>query len=125
MALELQSDLDALARALTQRCGLDARVAHVCGDILAAPPPGAPFDHAVSFLCFLHIRDRERLANRLQQSLKPGATLYVEDYIAHRPLRADEQEALRVKVQCPFVPTTEAYCRTLGKQGSRSWRRPI
>ena len=57
-ALELQPDLDALATTLTARTGLDGRVRHLCANILDDAPAGAPFDHAVSFLCFLHIPDR-------------------------------------------------------------------
>src|SRR5215469_9093694 len=36
-ALELQPKVHAIASDLTQRCGLDGRVAHICGDALSYP----------------------------------------------------------------------------------------
>jgi sarcosine/dimethylglycine N-methyltransferase len=130
-ALELQPDLDALARDLTRRCGLAGKVAHVRGDILDGPPAGGPVDHAVSFLCFLHIPDRDRLAQVLHASIRPGGTLYIEDYIALRDLAPGEREDLAVKVQCPFVPSPGDYRTTLERAGfavetatdmSEAWR---
>jgi sarcosine/dimethylglycine N-methyltransferase len=116
-ALELQPDLDALARDLTRRCGLSGSVNHVCGNILDGLPADAPADHAVSFLCFLHIATRDRLAEVLHGTLKPGGKLYIEDYIALRALTSSEQHDLAGKVQCPFVPTATAYCDTLERAG--------
>ena len=116
-ALELQADLDALARELTRRCGLAGRVSHIRGDILDGPPAGEPADHAVSFLCFLHIPDRERLAGVLHASIRPGGSLYIEDYVALRDLAPGEQEDLATKVQCPFIPTPAAYRATLERAG--------
>jgi hypothetical protein len=53
----------------------------------------------------------------LHQSLKPGGRLYIEDYVALRPLEADERQLLQTKVQCPVVPTPEEYRRTLEDAG--------
>src|SRR5215470_4665888 len=44
-ALELQSELHALATRLTARCGLEQHITHVCGDTLTPPsrmPPSTP-----------------------------------------------------------------------------------
>ena len=78
-ALELQAKVHALATDLTQRCGLDGRVLHVCGDALSHPIPDAAFDAVVSWLAVLHIPDRPRLYARLARALRPGGACYIED----------------------------------------------
>ncbi len=116
-ALELQSDLDALAMALTARTGLGAKVHHLCANILDGPPPGAPFDHALSFLCFLHIPDRFRLFSVIRSSLAPGGSLYIEDFVGLRPLSSAEAAALATKVMCPYLPDRDRYASDLAEAG--------
>ena len=88
-ALELQADLDAVARDLTARCGLAPRVTHVCGDILDGGPRG-PFDGIISLLCMLHIPDKARLFAACRAALKPGGAMYIEDFARARTLSAAE-----------------------------------
>jgi cyclopropane fatty-acyl-phospholipid synthase-like methyltransferase len=116
-ALELQPDLNALATALSQRAGLAGKVHHLCANILDGPPPGAPFDHAVSFLCFLHIADRRRLFSVIASSLASGGSLYIEDFVGLRPLSSAEAAALATKVMCPYVPDRDRYAADLAEAG--------
>jgi cyclopropane fatty-acyl-phospholipid synthase-like methyltransferase len=116
-ALELQPDLNALAMALSQRAGLAGKVHHLCANILDGPPPGAPFDHAVSFLCFLHIPDRRRLFSVIASSLAFGGSLYIEDFVGLRPLSSAEAAALATKVMCPYVPDRDRYAADLAEAG--------
>jgi sarcosine/dimethylglycine N-methyltransferase len=116
-ALELQTDLDALAMTLTRRTGLGSSVHHLCANILDGPPSGAPFDHALSFLCFLHIPDRRRLFSVIGSSLATGGSLYIEDYIGLRQLSSAEAAALATKVMCPFVPDRDRYLADLAEAG--------
>jgi len=108
-ALELQPDLDATAAVLTARCGLADRVAHVAGDILDGPPSGAPFDALISYLAILHIPDRARLFAACRASLTDAGAMYIEDFTQRREPTPAEREALRVKVQCPYVPPLDVY----------------
>lgn len=78
-ALELQPDLDEVARDLTARCGLSSRVAHVCGNILDGAA-AENYDAVISFLCFLHIPERPKLFAACRAALKPGGVMYVEDF---------------------------------------------
>ena len=55
-ALELQSDLHAMATRLTARCGLEQHVTHVCGDALTVAFPDATFNAIVSWLALLTSR---------------------------------------------------------------------
>jgi cyclopropane fatty-acyl-phospholipid synthase-like methyltransferase len=116
-ALELQSDLNTLAMTLTARAGLAGRVRHLCADILDGPPPGAPFDHAVSFLCFLHIPDRRRLFSVIATSLAARASLYIEDFIGLRQPSSAEATALATKVMCPYLPDRDRYAADLADAG--------
>jgi cyclopropane fatty-acyl-phospholipid synthase-like methyltransferase len=108
-AVELQADLDATAAALTRRCGLDDRVHHRCGDVLEGVAERASFDAVVSFLAILHIPDRARLFAVLHDALRPGGRLYVEDFARRGEPTPAQWEALRVKVQCPGLPTPSEY----------------
>ena len=116
-ALELQPDLDALATTLTARTGLDGRVRHLCANILDGPPAGAPFDHAVSFLCFLHIPHRRRLFSVIAASLAAGGFIYIEDFIGLRQPSAAEAAALANKFMCPYLPDRDRYAADLAEAG--------
>ena len=107
-ALELQPDLNEVARGLTARCGLSSRVEHVCGDILDGGM-AQNYDAIISFLCFLHIPDKAKLFAACRAALKPGAVMYIEDYGRPRELFTDEVEALSVKIQCSALPKPNDY----------------
>jgi cyclopropane fatty-acyl-phospholipid synthase-like methyltransferase len=107
-ALELQPDLNDVARDLTARCGLSSRVQHLCGDILQGEL-AKNYDAIISFLCFLHIPDKAKLFAACRAALKPQGVMYIEDYGKPRDLFVDEAEALSVKVQCPALPCPHEY----------------
>jgi cyclopropane fatty-acyl-phospholipid synthase-like methyltransferase len=114
-ALELQPDLDAVARGLTRRCGLDHLVDHRCGNILDGLDGG--YDAIISFLCFLHIPQRARLFEVCRASLKPGGRIYIEDFARHRAPTGEEADMLALKVQCPAIPEPAEYARDLREAG--------
>jgi cyclopropane fatty-acyl-phospholipid synthase-like methyltransferase len=114
-ALELQSDLSELASDLTRRCGLSHLVEHRSGNVLDGID--GEYDAVLSMLCFLHIPNRARLFDVCRKAMKPGATLYIEDYGRHREATLEEAEALAAKVQCPFVPSIEEYRHHLAGAG--------
>ena len=115
-ALELQEDLHEVAKGLTQRCGLSHLVEHRCGNVLDGVESGA-FDGVISFLCILHIAQRDVLFKVLRGALREGGTMYIEDFVARRAATPAEAEALRIKVQCPRLPTVEAYEADLERAG--------
>ena len=116
-ALELQSDLNDTARHLTQRCGLENRIAHVCGNVLDGGQDGQGFDALVSFLCFLHIPDRETLLTKCFAALKPGGRIFIEDFTKLTEPSADEWDILRQKVLCSYLPRQEEYEQQLQAAG--------
>jgi sarcosine/dimethylglycine N-methyltransferase len=108
-ALELQPDLNATAADLTRRCGLADRVTHVAGDILDGAPVDGGYDALISYLAVLHIPDRGRLFAACHRALVPGGGMYIEDFTLRSEPTPAQREALRVKVQCPYVPPPDVY----------------
>ena len=78
-AIELQSDYHDVGTSLTARAGLSDRVTHVHADFLEWPVPQDGFDCVVSWLALFHIPNRTEYLRRIVASMKPGATLFVED----------------------------------------------
>lgn len=97
-AIELQADIDGVARSLTERCGLADRVTHLCGDVLTAKLAANAHDALVSWLAFYHIVDHRALFAKAIATLKPGGRLYVEDLFRHADFGADEQRAVTEKI---------------------------
>ncbi len=116
-ALELQSDLDEVARSLTGRCGLSERVEHACGDVLAHPLPAETYDAVVSWLALYHVPDQTALFARCARALKPGGALYAEDLYERAPLTADEQDRIAHELYGAGLATRENYCTTLKEAG--------
>jgi cyclopropane fatty-acyl-phospholipid synthase-like methyltransferase len=108
-ALELQPELHAIGADLTRRCGLGARVTHLCGDALTCPIPDAAFDAVVSWLAVLHIPDRPRLFKRLARALCPGGGCYVEDLCMRAPFAPWDLHDLRSIVFGVTVTSIAAY----------------
>lgn len=84
------------------------------GDGSSSSSSSPPFDHIVSLLCITHIPESARPALFLQAArfLKPGGTLYIEDfYDKSRPgssLTANEVEKLHSVMACPYLPSSSA-----------------
>ena len=116
-ALELQAQLNATAIRLTARCGLQDKVTHLCGDILDGLPQNRQYDALVSWLAFLHIPDRPALYRNCFSALKPGASLYVEDYFERNPLSERDKLVLSREVCCDHVPTMAEYFDELSGAG--------
>lgn len=117
VALELQPDLNETAMTLTRRCGLSEKIVHRCGDILAPSPEESKYDALVSWLAFLHIPDRATLYSRCRDALKPGASMYVEDFFARDTLTAQERESLSRNIYCDYCPKLEEIKNQLSEAG--------
>jgi cyclopropane fatty-acyl-phospholipid synthase-like methyltransferase len=116
-ALELQPDLDEVARALTGRCGLSDQVEHACGDVLTHPLPAEPYDAVVSWLALYHVPDQAALFARCAGALKPGGTLYAEDLYERAALTPEEQGRIAHELYGAGLATRDDYCATLDDAG--------
>ena len=130
-AIELQADIDGVARSLTGRCGLADRVTHRCGDVLSATLPANAHDALVSWLAFYHIADHQTLFARSIETLKPGGRLYVEDLFRHGDFNTDEQHAVAEKIYGQTLHLRDDYVGALRAAGfteidfedmTESWR---
>lgn len=117
VAVELQSDLHETAVNLTERCGFDGQVRHVCGDILEMSPPGPAFDAILSFLVFLHIPDRERLFGVCRSQLRENGEMFIEDFVLKKQGTDRHLSDLRNKLQCPYLPDAATYEAELKRAG--------
>ena len=121
-ALELQSDLDDVARSLTARCGLTGRVEHVLGDVMTADLEAGGYDAVVSWLALYHIADPRRLFARLSGALAPSGMIYVEDFFRHGDFGADEQPKLAEVIYAQSLPLRDEYIGHLEAAGFRDIR---
>jgi len=115
-ALELQSDLNDVANDLTARTNLSTLVEHIQRDVLDGNF-GSEYDYAISFLAILHIPDRKALWKQIWDCLKPGGSVYVEDFIRCRDLDPKETEDLRNELQCRYLPRMHEYKQQILMQG--------
>jgi len=108
-AIEVEVDRNTLAQSLTDRCGLTDKIEHRAGDFNVLPVKGEPFDHFVSWLSILHIKDRIKCFKNCYNYLKPGASFFIEDFVQVAPFTEQERSDLEIVIACPFVPTFKEY----------------
>ena len=116
-AMELQGDLNDVARSLTQRCQLEDKINHLQGDFLTETLPDDQYDAIVSWLVFLHIPEREKLFNRCLSATRSGGKLFIEDFSKRTEFTEQEKNDLAQKVYCTYVPTAEEYSTQLEGAG--------
>ena len=116
-ALELQSNLHALATRLTARCGLGQRVTHVWGDALTAALPEATFDAVVSWLTLLHIPERPRLLAQLARMLRRGGQCYIEDLYQRAPFATSDLHDVHQTIFGVTLTSIADYVRDLHEAG--------
>jgi len=116
-ALELQPKLHAIGVNLTQRCGLDERITHLCGDALSHPLPDGAFDAVVSWLAIHHIPERPRLCARLTRSLRPGGGCYIEDLCMRAPFAAENLPHVRDVIFGTSLTSIDEYVGDLRSAG--------
>ena len=73
--IDLTADFIETARMLSQRCGLDGKVAFEEGDALAMPFKDAAFDAALCLYVAMNIEAKDKLAAEIARVLKPGGQL--------------------------------------------------
>ncbi|KAJ0165861.1 hypothetical protein CTA2_9697 [Colletotrichum tanaceti] len=117
--IELQQDIHEIAQTINERSGVGGGATSINGNFLHLDPGlmGAPLNHIVSFLCILHIAERETLFKKACDALETGGKLYIEDFFALKPLDAKTVEVLRASVSCPRLPAKCQYMEELEKAG--------
>lgn len=116
--IELQPEIHQLAEKITERNGLAAGVRSVNADFTKLTLD-KPVDYIISFLCILHIPDRDTLFQKAASTLKQGGKLYIEDFFARTALSKEVGDQLRDVVSCPYLPSRDQYISDLEKAGFR------
>jgi len=116
-AVELQRDMDEVARSLTKRCGLDELIEHVCGDIHETPIAASTFDAIVSWLAIYHIPDQRALFSRLHQSMKSGGRIYFEDLFGNDDFTDSEQKEVNELLYGEHLRSKQQYVDDLSHAG--------
>lgn len=114
--IELQPEIHQLAEIITQRNGLSEGVRSVNADFTKLTVD-TPVDYIISFLCILHIPDRDTLFQKVVSTLKPGGKIYIEDFFARTALSKDAGDKLRDILFCPYLPSRDQYIRDLMSAG--------
>lgn len=97
--IDLTEDYVEVAKALTERTGLDSLCSFHQGSVLDMPFDDGAFDAAVSFHVAMNIENRSRFYRELARVLKPGAPLCLFDVMKgpapgmHYPVPWAEVEA--------------------------------
>eukprot|EP00754_Rhynchopus_humris_P035101 Rhum_TRINITY_DN16677_c0_g2::Rhum_TRINITY_DN16677_c0_g2_i1::g.164007::m.164007 len=131
VGVEYQKDLSDLCATLCTRSGMDADVVSIAGDGCAAELPArlaalpgrhaAPYDATVSWLVILHIpvAQRPSLFDNLAAVMRPGATLYIEDFYAEESFSEEHRAMLADDVAIPdgVLPTRAQYEEQVKKAG--------
>ena len=73
VAVDILQDFTDIASDLTRRAGLHDKVTHVQGNLCALEGTG-DYDGVFSFLCYLHIQEKDALFGSIAGTLKPGMT---------------------------------------------------
>ena len=119
--VELRKDFSEIAQELTQRVGLHKRIQYLTGNVLSSQIIDAllpnSFESIISFLCLLHIEERDKVLEICFRSLKENGCIYIEDYVANCTLTTEIQTTLKEVFQSPYVPTREIYRYHLERAG--------
>jgi len=121
LAVELQDDLHATAKELTERCeeDLQSKVFHMGGDIMrVAQHLGAnSYDAIVSWLTVLHIQERHKFLEICLKLLKPGGIFYADDFCKLHEFSQEEEKFMANDVYVQACPTVPEYKRHLQQAG--------
>ena len=112
-ALELQADQNNIAKILTSRCGLSAKVLHLCGDIISHKWNNKKFDAIVSWLTLFHIQDHQKLLNTCYKLLKPNGLFYAEDLYGTTEYNHEEIHELSTELFAQYLPSYQTYLSQL------------
>ena len=96
-AIEIQKELNDIAKKLTFTYKLNKFIHHIAADILTFNFKELKFDSIVSWLALYHIPNRKKLLKNLHKLLNVNGYIYVEDFYLKKKLISDEKINLSKK----------------------------
>ena len=116
--IELQPALNAVAKELTARCGMEKEVEFLTGDASHIPLPPDRWDTLCSFMVMLHVGDRVSAWENLAPALKPGAGLWIEDLVLQTEnLDPEDERVIHHVLGAPRLVTAATYAQELEGAG--------
>ena len=127
--VELQPEVHELAETITRKNAeervvksvrsVNADFLKLTEDDIYGQHERAPFDHALSLLCIMHLprSARRPFFKQVHRYLKGGGRIYIEDYYQRQPLLENEHVKLHNLVACTFLPTKSEYSATVAEAG--------
>ncbi len=111
--VEIQPALNAAARELTSRCGMDDRVDFMTGDVASLSLPQGAFDHLVSLTVMTHLPERDAAWSSCHAALTPGGTFFIEDLVLLAPLDDGQLALARDVLDAPNLVSSREYVAEL------------
>lgn len=93
-ALEIQNELNLIAKKLTLNYKLEKNINHIEGDILIHDFKNLKFNNIVSWLALYHIPKREKLLKNLYSLLEDNGFFYAEDFYLKKNINNSEKKKL-------------------------------
>ncbi len=115
--VEMQEDLNHMARLLTERVGLQQKIEYLTGDFMKLELPYKKYDNILSFLVFLHMSEKPQIFNKCFQVLKPGGQVLIEDLFRIGDFDSQEKEKLQDVISAKELLTVDDYVTDLQQAG--------
>lgn len=115
--VDLTDEFVEVAEALTDRCGLDDRLAFHQANALALPFDDRSFDAASMIHVGMNIEDKASLFAEVNRVLKPGARFGVYDVMSMRDAPLPFPMPWASTIETSFVRTPETYRKLLTGHG--------
>ena len=116
-AIELQEDLNDIARKITSIYKLEKFVKHIEGNILKVELKKNSFSNIVSWLALYHIPDRKVLLKKLFYILKDDGFFFTEDFFLRTPLSKHDEKLLSDSFQSNHLVKYDQYLNELKYSG--------
>tara|TARA_A100001011_G_C14264821_1_gene824175 strand:+ start:764 stop:1585 length:822 start_codon:yes stop_codon:yes gene_type:complete len=108
-AIEIQKELNYIAKKLTFNYKLNTFIHHIFADILTFNFKELKFDSIVSWLALYHIPDRTKLLKNLYKLLNVDGHVYVEDFYLKKNLSSEEKINLSKKFHANHLVNFKSY----------------
>ena len=116
-AIELQTDLNDIAKELTTIYGLNNNIVHLQANILEYDFVANSFDNIVSWLALYHIPERKNLLNKLYFILKEDGSFYVEDFFLKSNISEKDKKILSHSFHANHLVEYDTYIKELEEGG--------
>jgi cyclopropane fatty-acyl-phospholipid synthase-like methyltransferase len=102
---------------LTQQVGLQDRVRIIEGDVTQVPLADGSMDAVISQEALLHVPNMSRALDEACRVLRPGGCLAITNWVAHRPLSAEDAELMWQGMAAASLHSLDSHADMLRRAG--------